>query len=198
MIKSENHDFSLSDIVFPVRLFSARRITFTKKNISFVLTGYSLVSPTSLPFSLRYDLTRADLSLVVEENLDRELISSYQFQIIAHDGGNQTGLLNVYITIDDVNDSPPKFDQSIYTIKNVSENLPIGSIIFRIHATDADDGINGDLTYHLINQENCFDIDQITGDIRVRCVLDYETQTIHRLEIEARDGGEGSKTDFCT
>jgi hypothetical protein len=164
----------------------------------FLWIGYSLISSTSLPFSLRYDLARADLSLVVDENLDREFIASYKFQIIAYDGGNQTGILNVYITIDDVNDNPPKFDQSIYTIQNVSENLPIGSIIFRIDATDADDGVNGDITYHLINQETCFEIDQISGDIRVKCLLDYETKIIHRLEIEARDGGEGSKTDFCT
>jgi len=166
--------------------------------IYFIFKGYSLVSSTSLPFSLRYDLIRNDLSLVVEKNLDRELISSYKFHLIAYDGENQTGILHVYITIDDVNDCPPKFDQSIYTIKNISENLPIGSIIFQIHATDDDDGVNGDITYHLINQENCFEIDQITGDIRVICLLDYETKTMYRLEIEARDGGEGSKTDFCT
>jgi hypothetical protein len=164
----------------------------------FILKGYSLVSPTSLPFSLRYDLTRGDLSLVVEKNLDRELISSYKFDVIAYDGGNQTGILHVYITINDVNDSPPKFDQLIYTIKNISENIPIGSILLRVHATDADEGINGEITYHLINQENCFEIDQTTGDIRVICLLDYETKTNHQLEIEARDGGEGSKTDFCT
>jgi hypothetical protein len=165
---------------------------------SLFFKGYSLVSSTPIPFSLRYDLTRADLSLVVEDDLDRELISSYKFQVIAHDGGNQTGILDVYLTIDDVNDNPPKFDQLIYTIKNISENLPIGSIIFRIHATDIDDGVNGDITYHLINQETCFEIDQLTGDIRVKCLLDYEKKIIHRLEIEARDGGEGSKTDFCT
>lgn len=163
-----------------------------------IFKGYSLVSSTSLPFSLRYDLIRADLSLVVNEQLDRELISSYQFQIIAHDGGNRTGILNVRITIDDVNDSPPKFDQSIYTLKNISENLPIGSILFRVHATDADEGVNGDVTYQLINPKNCFEIDPFLGDIRVLCALDYETKTSYRLDIEARDGGEGSKTDFCT
>lgn len=157
-----------------------------------------MLSSTSLPFSLRYDLLRADLSLVVDQSLDRETISSYQFQILAQDGGNRTGLLNVHITIDDVNDCPPKFDQTIYTVKNISENLPIGSLVFRVHATDADQGVNGDITYQLINAKNCFEIDPILGDIRVLCALDYETKMNYRLEIEARDGGEGSKTDFCT
>ncbi|CAF1303773.1 unnamed protein product [Adineta steineri] len=162
------------------------------------IIGYSLISPTSLPFSLRYDLIRGDLSLVVEQNLDRELISSYTFDIIAYDGGNQTGRLHVYLTIDDVNDSPPKFDQSTYIIQNISENILMNSIIIRVHATDKDEGVNSEITYHLITQENCFQIDHITGDIRVICLLDYELQTKYRLEIEARDGGEGSKTDTCT
>jgi hypothetical protein len=164
----------------------------------FVFQGYSLVSTKSLPFSLRYDLIRGDLSLVVEQKLDRELISSYKFDIIARDGDNQTGTLHVYVLIDDINDSPPKFEQSIYTINNISENLPIDSILCRVHATDDDEGINGEITYYLVSHDNCFHVDQLTGDIRVKCLLDYEMKTIHRLEIEARDGGEGSKTDFCT
>jgi hypothetical protein len=162
------------------------------------LKGYSIVSSTSLPFSLRYDLIRSDLSLVIDKIIDRELISSYNFDIIAYDGDNQTGLLHVFILINDINDSPPKFDQIIYRINNISENISINSIIIRVHATDDDDGINGEINYYLINQKNCFDIDHITGDIRVKCLLDYEIQPIYRLDIEARDGGEGYKTDFCT
>ncbi|CAF0828535.1 unnamed protein product [Rotaria sp. Silwood1] len=162
------------------------------------IIGYSLVSSTSLPFSLHYNLIRGDLSLVVEEKLDRELISSYIFDIIAVDGDNQTGLLHVFVIIDDINDSPPKFEQSIYIINNISETISIDSIICRVHAIDDDEGVNGEINYYLISHDDCFHIDPITGDIRVRCLLDYETQTIYRLEIEARDRGEGYKTDFCT
>ncbi|CAF1667103.1 unnamed protein product, partial [Adineta ricciae] len=162
------------------------------------IIGYSITSATALPFSLRYDLSRGDLSLVIEENLDRERVSSYSFDIIAHDGGNQTGLLHVNLNIDDVNDSPPKFDQSIYTLQNISENLPMNSILMQVHATDDDQGINGEITYHLLNRDNCFQIDQITGNVRVICQLDYEMKTNYQLEIEARDDGEGVKSDFCT
>ena len=83
--------------------------------------GYSLVSSKFLPFSLRYDLIRSDLSLVVTQTLDRELISSYKFDIIARDGDNQTGILHVFVLINDINDSPPKFEQTIYIINNISE-----------------------------------------------------------------------------
>jgi hypothetical protein len=160
--------------------------------------GYSIVSSTTLPFSLRYDLIRSDLSLMVEQTLDRELISSYQFDIIARDGDNQTGVLHVFVIISDVNDSPPKFDQTIYILNNISESISIDSIITRVHAVDADEGVNGEINYYLISEDHCFQVNQITGDIRLKCLLDYETRTLHRLEIEARDGGEGYKTDFCT
>ncbi|CAF1276856.1 unnamed protein product [Adineta steineri] len=161
------------------------------------IIGYSIVSSTVLPFSLRYDLIRGDLSLVVEKMLDRELISSYKFDIIARDGDNQTGLLHVIVIIDDINDSPPKFEQPIYIINNISEMISTDSIVSRVHATDDDEGVNGEINYYLISQDKCFQIDQITGDIRVKCLLDYETKSMYRLEIEARDKGEGYKTDFC-
>lgn len=163
-----------------------------------VFADYSLVSSVPLPFSLRYDLTRADLSLVVEQLLDREMTSSYTFDIVARDGSNQTGTLRVHVTIDDVNDSPPKFDHSIYRWNNISEYAQIDAVLGRIHAEDKDTGVNGEMTYHLLNDEPCFVIDETTGDVRLRCLLDYETKRGYRLNAEVRDQGEGSKTDFCT
>lgn len=160
--------------------------------------GYSIISSAVLPFSLRYDLIRNDLSLIIEEKLDRERISSYQFDITARDGDNQTGVLHILVSITDINDSPPKFNQSIYVFNNISESISFDSIIGRVHADDVDDGVNGEIRYYLISPAKCFHVDSITGDIRVRCSLDYESQTMHRLEIEARDSGEGYKTDFCT
>ena len=97
-----------------------------------------------------------------------------------------------------MNDSPPKFDQSVYTLQNISENLPMNSIVMQVHATDDDQGVNGEITYYLLNGDNCFQIDQITGNVRVICQLDYEMKTNYQLEIEARDDGEGVKSDFCT
>lgn len=136
--------------------------------------------------------------MIIDQPLDRETISSYSFDIIARDGENQTGILHVNVNIDDINDSPPKFEQAIYTIRNVSENSPVDSLIARVHAIDQDEGINGEINYYLINDEKNFQIDQWTGEIRVRKPLDFETKTMYRLDIEARDHGEGSKTDFCT
>lgn len=159
---------------------------------------YRLVSNEVLPFSVRFDRIRSDLSLIVEENLDRETISFYEFELVAIDGGNQTGTLKIHVSITDVNDCPPKFDQSIYVLRNVSESISIDSILIRLHAQDNDTGVNGELTYFLLDDEPCFFIDPTTGDVRLRCLLDYEKRTNYRLNFEVRDHGEGSKTDICT
>lgn len=151
-----------------------------------------------MPFSLRYDLMRSDLSLIVDQTLDRETISSYQFDILAYDGDNQTGLLRVHVQIDDVNDCPPKFHQSIYRLTNISEHTPIDSILARVQAEDQDSGVNAQITYHLLTDDPCFLLDDITGDLRLQCFLDYEVKHHYQLTIEAKDHGEGSKSDLCT
>ena len=160
--------------------------------------GYSLISAHPLPFSLRYDLTRADLSLIVDESLDRETIAAYQFDIVAFDGDNQTGLLHVDVLVGDVNDSPPKFPQSIFRLSNISEHTPIDSVLVRLHADDADVGVNAQLSYHLLTDDACFLLDEFTGELRLQCLLDYEVKNVYQLTIEARDAGEGSKSDLCT
>ena len=166
--------------------------------LSLISLGYSLISSRPLPFSLRYDLTRADLSLIVDETLDRETISSYQFDILAFDGDNQTGLVHVDVLIGDVNDCPPKFHQSIYRLENISEHTPIDSVLIRLHADDDDIGVNAQITYHLLTDEPCFLLDENTGELRLQCILDYEVKNHYQLTIEAKDHGEGSKSDHCT
>ena len=75
----------------------------------------------------------------VNQSLDRETKSFYQLKIIAADKGlpplNSTAELS--ITVDDINDNPPKFNQSLYTT-TISENVPEGTIILTVVAEDAD------------------------------------------------------------
>lgn len=137
--------------------------------------------------------------MIIEENLDRETNPSYEFEIVARDGENQTGSVEVFVTIDDVNDNAPKFLQAIYEIRNLSENFPVGNVVCRVEARDEDFAVNGELSYHLVsNSDEFFEIDAATGEIRLVQPLDFETKQSHRLEVEARDFGEGSKTDLTT
>ena len=46
----------------------------------------------------------------------------------------------VAITVIDVNDHPPKFEQEVYYV-NVKETKPIGEVIIDVTATDEDKGL---------------------------------------------------------
>ncbi|NXH27021.1 PCDGM protein, partial [Myiagra hebetior] len=41
---------------------------------------------------------------------------------------------------------PPVFSKSVYEAR-VAENLPVGSLVVRVRATDADAGTNGRVSY---------------------------------------------------
>ncbi|NXC34528.1 PCDGF protein, partial [Campylorhamphus procurvoides] len=41
---------------------------------------------------------------------------------------------------------PPVFSKNIYEAR-VAENLPVGSMVLRVRATDADEGSNGRVSY---------------------------------------------------
>ncbi|TNN10652.1 Protocadherin gamma-B5 [Schistosoma japonicum] len=65
-----------------------------------------------------------------------------------------SGRLFIHINLTDVNDNSPIFSQSIYKpqlpnqkVGSIPEDYPVGKTILRIHATDADEGKNAEITY---------------------------------------------------
>jgi hypothetical protein len=86
----------------------------------------------------------------VAKPLDYETIKKYNLVIGAWDGqfGNET---NVEITILNVNDMRPKFDQDKYSAEEVEESLPTYPI-FQVKAIDPDIGnpaVDQNITYYL-------------------------------------------------
>ena len=102
----------------------------------------------------------------VNQSLDRETKSFYQLKIIAADKGlpplNSTAELS--ITVDDINDNPPKFNQSLYTT-TISENVPEGTIILTVVAEDADDAHTNKTKYSLEGSYAHFMINSTSGEI---------------------------------
>ena len=86
----------------------------------------------------------------VAKPLDYESIKKYNLVIGAWDGqfGNET---NVEITVLNVNDMRPKFDQDKYTAEEVGESVP-NYPIFQVRALDPDIGnpsVEQNITYYL-------------------------------------------------
>uniref|UniRef100_A0AAX7TEQ5 Protocadherin-16 n=1 Tax=Astatotilapia calliptera TaxID=8154 RepID=A0AAX7TEQ5_ASTCA len=132
------------------------------------------------------------LDLVVNTILDREKRSTYTLSLEAFDGGSpkRTDQMTLDITVQDINDNAPVFNQSRYHAI-ISENLQPGSNILQVFATDVDEGDNGMVLYEINRRQSdpdCyFVIDSRTGIITLNKPLDFEMRRVHELVVQAQD-----------
>ncbi|XP_061090075.1 protocadherin alpha-3-like [Conger conger] len=141
--------------------------------------------------------------LVLQKALDREKQSVIQLLLTAVDGGKppRSGTLQIIVNVIDVNDNAPTFSSSLYKVR-VPENVPYGTTILTLTATDADEGVNGDLVYSLIrrgrlNHLDIFAIDPKTGEITTKGTLDYEESSAYEIRAQAQDGGHSPRSTHC-
>uniref|UniRef100_UPI003AAAC68E protocadherin-16-like n=1 Tax=Centroberyx gerrardi TaxID=166262 RepID=UPI003AAAC68E len=132
------------------------------------------------------------LDLVVNAILDREKRSTYTLSLEAFDGGSpkRTDQMTLDITVQDINDNAPVFNQSRYHAI-ISENLQPGSNILQVFATDVDEGDNGMVLYEINRRQSdpdrYFVVDSRTGIITLNKPLDFEMRRVHELVIQAQD-----------
>ncbi|MFT7810469.1 cadherin-11-like [Arapaima gigas] len=127
-------------------------------------------------------------------NMDREARQEYDVVIQAKDMGGHMGGLSgtteVKIILTDVNDNPPKFPQSVYTM-SVSEDKAPGEEVGRLKARDPDIGENSLITYRLIEGEGMgifeiiTDLERQEGILRLKKALDFEAKRTYTLRVEA-------------
>ncbi|OCT86214.1 protocadherin Fat 2 [Xenopus laevis] len=125
--------------------------------------------------------------IVTNSRMDVKDQSQFQLEVIALHG---TISSTVIVDLIDCNNHAPVFTKSSYH-GTFNENIPVGSRIFQVGATDADVGNNGNITYTLVSPKNApFEINQFTGVITNTRMLDYElTQRWYRLRVWASDWG---------
>ncbi len=134
------------------------------------------------------------VEMVLQTPFDREKQEEYNLMLTAFDGGNpqKTGTVKINVLVLDANDNAPVFSQSVYTAL-VAENAPMGSLVLKISATDADQGTNNQVYYSFsqISKSilNIFSIEPSSGDITVIARLDYEKSKKYELNVVATDIG---------
>uniref|UniRef100_H2ZGL7 Cadherin domain-containing protein n=1 Tax=Ciona savignyi TaxID=51511 RepID=H2ZGL7_CIOSA len=144
----------------------------------------------------KFSINKTTGFIKVIEGLDRESTSEYRLTVTATDGGKipLSSSALVLIDVTDVNDNPPRFHQSIFRIK-VTEDLPVGTVVFRLQSSDPDSPENSVVRYSLTagvsNRAHAgepkFNVDPRTGYIRISAGLDYRLKTRYNITARARD-----------
>ncbi|XP_066199799.1 protocadherin gamma-A3-like [Saccopteryx leptura] len=131
--------------------------------------------------------------LMLERALDREKKKVHQLVLIASDGGDpvRSSNLCIQVIVLDANDNPPVFTQPEYRV-SVQENLPVGTLLLTVNATDPDEGFNAQVSYMLDKMPGkiaqIFYLNSVTGDLSILKSLDYEDAMFYEIKIEAQDG----------
>ncbi|KAM9852933.1 protocadherin-16-like [Aulostomus maculatus] len=130
-------------------------------------------------------------SLILVEELDFEAVSSYNLTVVVSDRGvpQRSSSVPILISITDVNDNPPAFSRAEYNVV-LSESAAAGTEILHLSATDRDSAPNGEVRYSISSgdERDLFQVDQWTGALRLRQILDSERQLTHMIIVQATDG----------
>ena len=153
----------------------------------------------------------AEGSLYANGSLDREKCTSYMLRVRLRDLElphlESSALFR--IVVDDVNDHPP-----VFLLPNASEpsralrvsyQQPAGSVVGRVLATDADDGVNAQLSYRLLSSSSSLSskteqpllgVQPERGMLYVLSSLESQLGAMLQLRLEACD--RGRPDPLCT
>ncbi|XP_066922288.1 fat-like cadherin-related tumor suppressor homolog [Clytia hemisphaerica] len=131
--------------------------------------------------------------LTTKAVFDYEERQTYNLFVQASDGFLYN-VTEVVVNIIDLNDNNPVFQISRASV-NVSEGALRYSSIYQIYATDADSGINGEISYSFTkgNDLKRFGINN-KGMIYLINPLDYESVRVYQLHVIAEDRGSPSRS----
>ncbi|KAK7922736.1 hypothetical protein WMY93_009638 [Mugilogobius chulae] len=133
------------------------------------------------------------IELVLDKELDREKTQEIDLVVTAFDGGSpqRSGTVAIHVTVLDANDNAPVFSQAVYKA-SLPENSPLDTVVVTVSAADADEGINGDVTYDFGHVDEdvrkTFSINPKTGEIRVIGNIDHENTVSFEMRVKAKDG----------
>ncbi|XP_035824656.1 protocadherin Fat 3 [Aplysia californica] len=150
--------------------------------LTYTLTG------TSTDFEL-VDSTSG--AIKVANSLNFQSQSEYSYLLSVSDGGTpaKSAQVSVVIQVQDSNTNDPIFTTGSTT--TVPDSSPVGSDVFHFHATDADTGPAGELSYGIIidSSGGVFSLDPSTGILTTGQLLDAAVVPSYTLTIQVEDRG---------
>lgn len=147
-----------------------------------------------------FHLDKQSGALSTSRPLDREKKAGYTLIVTVQDMGQPSlsSTATVEVTVLDINDHSPQFQSSTYTA-DVSEDVPIGSLVLEVKAIDLDHGPNSQVQYFLSHgSQSMFIIDQNTGRIITAAPLDRERVASYNFEVCATDSSPANPRNSTT
>ena len=151
----------------------------------------------------RFTVDAATGSLKTIRPLDREGWAGYHIHLAAWKSPYYT-TTTVRITVDDENDHGPVIGTFLAAQSvDIPRQWPLGQPIVFVEAQDADDGVNGQLTFSLLtsgetddvgaDKRALFAVNRTTGSVYLVHPLGPDTETV-KLVVRVTDGGNLSAT----
>ena len=116
---------------------------------------------------------------------ERELFTRF-LQVNATDSGDPQlfSLVNVFITITDLNDNPPAFNQTQYIV-NITNVSPAGRLI-ALSAYDLDS--SSELTFSIDDTSGLFSIDPVSGSLQLQATVPPNHPEFYSFTAFVSDG----------
>ncbi|XP_071099220.1 protocadherin-16-like [Haliotis cracherodii] len=155
--------------------------------ITYTIVSVTAASGASSPDTFSIAPTTGELMVagVLDVDVGTNGESSYTIVVRASDNGATARTMdgNIVVTLTNVNDNAPTFDQTDYTA-SVSEAIVAGTGVITLITDDFD----GDAVTLSVasGRDDLFEC--VGNEVRIKNGLDYESNTFHVLIIRASDG----------
>ncbi|MEQ2178530.1 hypothetical protein GOODEAATRI_015008, partial [Goodea atripinnis] len=140
-------------------------------------------------------------TLRLKKKLDFEHPDEKRFNLtIRVEDSNFSSHILCMIIVEDENDNAPVFTPSSHLLSPVPEDVPVGTSIIQVVATDSDSGPNGDVFYSILPHSDPYGHFTVNrgGVVTVTNSLDRETVAGYELVVMATDHGTPALTGSVT
>uniref|UniRef100_A0AAV2JJ64 Cadherin domain-containing protein n=1 Tax=Knipowitschia caucasica TaxID=637954 RepID=A0AAV2JJ64_KNICA len=148
-----------------------------------------MVTITLNDYTTIFSLTPSGLvrHLRLLKPVDRETQPTYSFTMVASDGVQQSQPVTVNILVIDANDNTPTFPKVSYSVE-VFTDMQHGETVIQLSATDADEGLNGLVTYEIVlGAQGDFIINNRSGRISIAPGVNLVVGRSYTLTVRASD-----------
>ena len=142
-------------------------------------------------------------TIITTRELDREQQAVYNLKVIASNMGHplMRNVVDVTVFVLDHNDNKPNitYPSHMNNTVHVHYTTPVGNIITRIEASDADLNENAELNYEISNGNDygVFAIDEVSGDVKLMLdLIDYKEKRF-TLIVMVTDSGVPHKSTIA-